>query len=391
MKLQALSLLLILFLFSCSDDEAVTPVELTACQKAINELKINQIQLLASHNSYRIRTYEPIFEALLELDSLFPPEYNPNQWDYTHPTLDVQFSEHDIRGIELDIFADPDGRFSNRTGMTMAQEPTESGIPELQEPGFKLIHVADFDFMTNYYSLVSGLTALKNWSDAHPNHIPIFVNIEPKESSVTDILPLLVATPIEQFTAEYMDDLDTEIKSVFGSDLDGVITPDDLRGDYPTLNAAVKDGAWPTLGEARGKVIFILDGQADLYAEGHPSLEGRAAFTYTSTDKDECAFVMRNGPQGNVDDIKSLVSQGYFVRTRSDADTQEARTGDYSRMEAAFESGAQMISTDYYQADPRAATSEEWTDFEVNFPNNELARINAISANPSDFDCEIFE
>ena len=37
-----------------------------------------------------------------------------------------------------------------------------------------------------------------------------------------------------------------------------------------------------------------------------------------------------------------------MVRTRADADTREARLQDYSRLEAAIESGAQLISTDYY-------------------------------------------
>ena len=42
---------------------------------------------------------------------------------------------------------------------------------------------------------------------------------------------------------------------------------------------------------------------------------------------------------------------GYLVRTRSDANTTEARENDYSRFEAALESGAQIISTDYYLPD----------------------------------------
>ena len=48
-------------------------------------------------------------------------------------------------------------------------------------------------------------------------------------------------------------------------------------------------------------------------------------------------------------------------------------------MNNAFESGAQIISTDYYKADSRAGTTG-WTDYHVQFPNGELARINAFSA-----------
>ncbi|MFM8754893.1 MAG: Ca2+-dependent phosphoinositide-specific phospholipase C [Phenylobacterium sp.] len=41
------------------------------------------------------------------------------------------------------------------------------------------------------------------------------------------------------------------------------------------------------------------------------------------------------------------------VRTRADADTVEARSGNLSRRDAAFASGAQYISTDYMTPDLR--------------------------------------
>ena len=41
------------------------------------------------------------------------------------------------------------------------------------------------------------------------------------------------------------------------------------------------------------------------------------------------------------------------VRTRADADTVEARTGETARREAAFASGAQYVSTDYMKPDLR--------------------------------------
>jgi len=42
-----------------------------------------------------------------------------------------------------------------------------------------------------------------------------------------------------------------------------------------------------------------------------------------------------------------------MVRTRSDAGTIEARSSDYTRFLSAWQSGAQIISTDYYRADPK--------------------------------------
>jgi hypothetical protein len=62
-----------------------------------------------------------------------------------------------------------------------------------------------------------------------------------------------------------------------------------------------------------------------------------------------CAAVrILNDPVKDEDYIRRLVAQGFLVRTRADADTKEARENDFSRFEHAQNSGAQIISTDYY-------------------------------------------
>ena len=73
-----------------------------------------------------------------------------------------------------------------------------------------------------------------------------------------------------------MDALDAEIRSVVGPD--DMITPDDVRGDAATLEQGVLDTGWPTLGESRGKVMFLMDnggGYRTDYLAGHPTLEDR--------------------------------------------------------------------------------------------------------------------
>jgi hypothetical protein len=55
-----------------------------------------------------------------------------------------------------------------------------------------------------------------------------------------------------------------------------------------------------------------------------------------------------NDPIAEGPRILQLVSDGFMVRTRADADTLEARQNDTRRRDAAFASGAQAISTDYY-------------------------------------------
>ena len=85
---------------------------------------------------------------------------------------------------------------------------------------------------------------MKTWSDAHPGHVPIDIHVEMKDDQVTE--PMFVA-------------LEHEILSVFPRD--EIITPDDVRGNAPTLGAAVRAHGWPTLGTVRGKVYFTLDNE----------------------------------------------------------------------------------------------------------------------------------
>ncbi len=368
---------ILFFIASCKKEDE------NPCDET-NQLKVNQLQIIASHNSYRLRTYAPLYEKIWGLGPLLPPEFDPSGFDYEHPPLPEQFNDYGVRGIELDIYLDPvGGMFYNRMANLIIPEPVESGIPELLMPGIKILHVADLDYMTNYLTFKAALQTLKDWSAAHPNHLPIFVNIETKTDGLLDYLAVEGAADPLPFTPEAADDMDAEVKAVFGTDLLGVITPDEVRQSYSTLREAVINGMWPTLAQARGKIMFIIDGNSDFYKEGHPSFQGRTMFAYENPDEPEAAFIIANDPIGSLNNIKQWVTAGFIVRTRTDSDTEEARTGDYSKMNAAFESGAQIISTDYYRPDPRYLTDTAWTDFTVHFPNHELARINSLSADSS--------
>lgn len=352
---------------------------------SIEYLKINQIQVVGSHNSYRTKTYQPLYDFVIPFyDAGFlPANLNPAGWDYSHVPLPEQFGAFGMRGIEIDVYEDAQGgRFYNRGGLSLIGENVESGIPELLQPGFKVLHIPDFDYNTNYYTFVSALQAVKAWSDKNPNHIPIFINIESKTETVGDAVSLPALQHSIPYTAASAEALEAEIRSVFGQNLDKVITPDQIRGSYATLREAVLAGNWPTLGEARGKILFAMEGDlVSYYLNGHPSLQGRAMFTYADPQADEAAFVILNNPSQDMAEIQQAVMQGFIVRTRADSDTEQARTGDYSEMEAAFSSGAQIISTDYYQPDYRSKTDPaNWSSYHVAFPGNVTFRINPLSA-----------
>lgn len=364
------------------------------CTETINGLTINQLQVLGSHNSYRLRTFDPLLQYIYDNPPIIPGGFNPDDWDYTHVPLDVQFETYNIRSIELDVYYDPNGGlFYNRIGNIVLGLDPASGEPALLEPGLKILHFPDVDYLTNYLTFKSALAAVKNWSDAHPDHLPVVVMVEPKEDNLFDVLGAPF-TPVMPFNITALDAIDQEIRDVFGDNLSKVFTPDDLRGNYATLNEAIKHNNWPTLDQVRGQLLFVMLPSADErldYMEVHPTLEGRAMFLFSFPNSPETAFLNYDDPLGNFADIQEKVKEGYFVRTRADADTQEARTGNTTRRDAAFASGAQIIATDYYRPDPRSDTSAAWTNYVVRLPVDGPAIMNPLTGLPDYADCPIRE
>jgi hypothetical protein len=343
------------------------------------DLRLNQIQVIGSHNSYHIGMGQHEMEFLRAR--------NPKaaaSLDYSHPALDTQFDQG-IRQIELDIYADSKGGLYSHPAWPRMM--AQAGIPLdpdfdpqhlFDKPGFKVIHVQDLDYRTNCQPFVECLQVVRRWSKAHPSHLPIFILIETKEDRSN---PAFMTAP-EPFTSKVFDALDAEIRSVFHED--EMITPDQVRGAHPTLEEAVLKNGWPCLQQARGKVLFLMDQRkvGAIYTEGHPSLRNRVIFTNARPGEPDAAFVEVNDPQQDPAMIPNLIKKGYIVRTRTDADLRQARTNDVSTRQAAMASGAQMLSTDFPFQDKSAA------GYSVNFPNGQIARCNPVNAKCNRTDLE---
>jgi hypothetical protein len=364
-------------------------------------LKINQIQVLGTHNSYAM----PVDERLLnladpilgrvtsQLSTRLPPEQmalfreeHPNDVSvhdglgYQHPDIVTQLNEG-MRSLEIDVNPDPQGgHFADPAGYRILRAQGVADLlpfdaQALREPGYKVLHIADIDFRSHCPTLKLCLSQIRGWSDAHPDHVPLFLVIEAK---VQDLPVLPDPTHTIPFTPALFDDLDREI--VAGLGRERLITPDDVRGVHPTLNAAIRAGAWPTLAAARGKVIVLMitaTGEAAThgYLESHPSLKGRAAFLRAEPGEDHAAFLMLDNALVRQEQIRDYVRQGYIVRTRSDIEAYEAKTNDLTRAKAAFASGAQIISTDFEHPGNR------WgTPYIVRLPGGGLARPNPVSS-----------
>jgi len=328
---------------------------------------LNQVQVLGTHNSYHIEPRPELLAALLAFDPMF------HQIEYTHPPLVQQFGDEGIRQIELDVYADPaGGLYAHRAGLVAIGENPDSPDPAMYAPGFKVLHIQDIDFETRCLTFVDCLRDVNGWSDDHPGHLPIMILVEAEEDVLPPVLDFVIPIPIgpTQFDA-----LDAEIRSVFPPEQ--LITPDDVRRGRPTLDEAVRTLGWPTLGASRGKVLFCLDngGKRRTYLEGHPALEGRVLFTNAVAGSADAAFVEQNDPRQDPALIPGLVQTGYIVRTRADADTEQARSGDTADRDAALASGAQYVSTDYPIPDPRFGTG-----YFVAIPDGAPGRCNPVNA-----------
>lgn len=330
-------------------------------------IRLNEIQSLGTHNSYHLMPRPALFQLLLNFD----PDLAV--WEYNHGPLEEQFEFEGVRQIELDVFRDPTGGlYGVRIGAALVGDNPVSPDPEMFEPGLKVLHVQELDFETTCTTFIKCLTEVKDWSDANPNHLPIAILVELKDDAIPDPLSLGFVTPIPFDTAS-LDDVDQEILSVFPTDQ--LIRPDDVRIPGFTLEESVLQAGWPTLGESRGRVIFLMDNRRDDYVVGHPNLEGRAMFTNSTAGTPDGAFVKLNDPQGSFAEIQDLVSRGYLVRTRADSNTLEARSGDTTRRDVALESGAQFVSTDYPTPDVLFGTG-----YQVVIPDGEPSRCNPLNA-----------
>ncbi len=285
-----------------------------------NTLRLNQIQVLGTHNSYHVA-----------------PPAGPNRTperDITQSPLTVQLERQSVRQIELDVHAPP-------------------GAP------LAVYHLQG-DEGTNCPTLVQCLRAVRDWSAGHRGHLPVFVLLEPKHE-----LGALVDGQA----------VDAEVRSVFPPER--LLTPDDVQGSWPSLRQAVQQGGWPLLGATRDKVVVVYTDELVTrasYTSGETSLRGRAMFVYAEPSSPLGAIASVPDARLGTARIADLVAAGYIVRTRADDAGVEAQANDSSRAVAALASGAQLISTDY----PVPAPS----GYVVAPPGNP-ARCNPVTAAPS--------
>lgn len=259
-------------------------------------LRLNQIQLKATHNSYHVETEGNTIPALA----------------YSHVKLAEQLAAQGVRGLELDVHY-----------RHIAKE-------------FDVFHESYFDEGTTCRSFVTCLEEIKGWSDANPAHHPLWVQLELKDT-IGSVDPI-----------EFFEQLEASILKVWPKER--IITPELVQGSSPSLPSALADHGWPTLGAVRGRILFALDNKTefrDEYTHHGANLDGRLIFVDSAVGDPFAAVAILNDPTADADAIKGALAAGLLVRTRADSDNEEPLAGNTQRRDAALASGAQILSTDY--------------------------------------------
>ena len=331
-------------------------------------IALSTIQMIGSHNSYKKAMPANVMVLLEWVEPAVAQSL-----DYSHIPIEEQLALG-LRVFEIDVFHDPEGaRFSRPLGRwlhPLTQAFNDQEQTQLNAPGLKVLHIQDIDYRSHCLTFGDCLRIFRAFSDANPEHLPIFISLNLKTAPIE--LPGST-NPMPFDKAGYLN-LHRDLASVLG--LEKIITPSEVQKDSRSLRERITTFGWPDLSQMRGRFIFLIDEPVRKtagYLE-HFEKDERLLFLSVPSDHDQAAILVMNDPLKAFDDIKARVAEGFLVRTRADADTVEARAGDYSRMRAAFNSGAHFISTDYYVPDERLEG-----DYQVRFPKGRYVRKSGLS------------
>ena len=279
------------------------------------DVKINEIAVLGTHNSYQLLGTAPK-RALMRTLQIISFGAVENKAVFEMDTFTEQL-ENGVRNLEIDIeTVDNEGSIS-----------------------FIVSHKPILDNVSSAYNFENALKEIAMWSDNNPGHLPIYLLIEPK-SNVPSI------NNMQDFSVKYAQEFDKVLREVLGEKL---LTPKQAMGEHESLEAMRDANDWPTLKEAAGKVIVLMH-PCDItqdYINTDTSIKTQAMFPalgFDSIDKSYASFIIENDPSSAVKNNKITVEEKrLMVRTRADdyPDFSDERYG------FAKNCGSHIITTDY--------------------------------------------
>lgn len=292
-----------------SDDLGLDEQAFVAFDLLDNDLRLNEIRMIASHNSYK-KLGSPLGKLFVGLGDSWK---EAKALEYDNPDLTFQL-DSGIRSFELDV--------------------------RYRGGDFEAVHVPLVDNSTTATKLALAFEEIALWSEANANHIPIILLIEIKDDWMI-LDPFL--DPIGSPELALFDQLLVES---FGSTL---YTPVDMSGAYASPKERVDQEGWPLLETVLGKVLVVLHPgkwttpYVDLHAAGNAMTMFPAANNSSRTPA-SAVFAVHNDP--DPDAILPLLEEGFIVRTRMD----DYLDSDPDRYAAAIATGAQIMTTDFHPA-----------------------------------------
>ena len=204
-------------------------------QAYLDGVKYNDVQFLATHNSYKDKP-GPLMYAFELL--------NYSNYGYYFDPLYDQLDKG-IFSLELDVY------------------PTETG--------FLCMHKTYGDIATTGYNMALALEEIAIWSSCNVGHLPITIMIEPKGWVLKNKDAMNMTDP------GVMERFDELLLDTFG---DKLYTPADMLGDtYDNLSEAAAADAWPTLLEMKDKImVFEITDRVYQYIDLDPSMKTQKMF-----------------------------------------------------------------------------------------------------------------
>lgn len=292
--------------YESSSFEPVDESEFVNFDPLDESIKLNEIQILATHNSYK-KTGAALGRLFVGLGDSFE---EARALKYGYENLTTQF-ESGIRSMEFDV--------------------------RMRKEQFVLTHVPLVDNSSVAPSFELALEEIYLFSTNHPNHIPIIILMEIKNDW------MILDHALQHIQSEQLLKLNTVIIDKLGNRL---FQPNDMLESGKKLNETIQTTGWPSVFSLLGKVIFVLHPGdfTDMYYELDTSLETQPMFIGLYSNQIErhyASFVVHNQP--DVQTIRSLVDSNLIVRTRIDS----GLVFNQQRYLDAISSGAQILTSDF--------------------------------------------
>lgn len=286
-------------------------------EKAIEDgVKINEIAILGTHNSYQTLATKETRLLMSIIDTITLKKLGLDTFDFEMDTLTDQL-EMGIRNVEIDI----------------------ETLDKNEKIEFKVTHNTIVDNASSAYDFKKAMEEIKLWSDNNPGHIPVFIIIEPK-SFVVEV------NGMKKFSLEYAKELEKVVADTLG---DSLLTPKDMLRDYKSFKEMRENDDWISLKEAQGKIIVLLHDcdVTENYIALDETIKTQKMFPmlrYDDRNESYTSFILENDAfRASERKAENIDESNLIVRTRADV------YPNYSdeRYEVIETCGSQIITTDF--------------------------------------------